>query len=544
MTLRLLVLILAAACVPDGTATAPGAIPLSPRGQLIRLSVDLRGVHPSEDELTAIEQHPDLYDDYVTRYLDDPRFVDRMAELFNTSFLTRTGDTWFDPAEAGLGGVDARVVAASLGDEPLALVRHVVAEDLPWTELVTADYVMADPIVAAMWGLDRVDDGPGWTPATYRDGRPMAGVLSSTTLWQRYPSAGVNSNRHRANQVSRIFLCDDYLSRPVSFSRTQIDALTTADPNDVIADTEVCQSCHASLDPLSAHFYGFWWEVDGGLEDQSLYRPEDESLWSTTAGKSPAYYGRPTGGLVELGQEIASDERFVDCAVKTVYDGFSQRASGDADWSDLQAHRDAFLDGGMTIRALVRSIVTDPVYRAGAFTDPALGGRVPTVRTVSPSQLASVIEGVTGYRWSFGGVDGLTQPDAGLMVLAGGIDSVSVTVPSHDPSVGAVFVHERLAQAAAWHVVNQDLDPERAGPARLLHLVDEASTPDSDPAAFDAQIRSLYLQITGYPLAPAATEPAELAALWWQLHSVDASTRAAWAGVVSVVLRDPAVLFY
>ena len=61
---------------------------------------------------------------------------------------------------------------------------------------------------------------------------------------------------------------------------------------------------------------------------------------------------------------------------------------------------------------------------------------------------------------------------------------------------------------------------------------------------FADQIRHLYLQVTGRPLPEDATEPAELIELWSQIHSVDASPVAAWAGVVSVVLRDPAVLTY
>jgi hypothetical protein len=529
---------------PDPEAPDPDVVLLSPREQLIRLSVDLRGVHPSEEELVAIESNPMLYEDYVDRYLGDERFLDRVAELFNLSYLTRTGDPWFDPAEAGLGALSDERVADSVNDEPLALIRYIVENDLPFSEVVTADYVIADEVVAAMWDLDYPVGATGWQPSSYRDGRAHAGVLSMTSLWQRYPSAGVNANRHRANQISRILLCDDYLSRPVAFSRSQIDALTGADPNDVIAQTEVCQSCHSTLDPLAAHFYGFWWEIDGGLEDQTTYRPEDEPLWRDNSGRSPAYYGRPTAGLVELGQEIASDERFVSCAVKTVYDGLSQRTTDDADWTELQAHQDAFVASELSIRELVRSIVVEPGYRARAFDDVDREERVPTVKTVSPAQLASVIEGITGYRWTFGGRDGLVRDDIGLVVLGGGIDSELVTVPSYDPSVGIVLIQERLAQAAAHAVAESDLDPNRTEPALLLRYVTIDDTPQSAAPAFDAQIRALYLEVTGIPLPDTATEPARLTALWDQLYSVDASPVSAWSGVLSVILRDPRVIFY
>ncbi len=547
MTRPLLFLVVLAACAPEpppGTSTTEGVELLAPRRQLIRLSIDLRGVRPSEEALRAIEEDPSRYDAFVDQYLHDPRFGDRMEALFNGTFLTRTGETFFDPSEAGLGGVDRRRLARSLGDEPLKLVRHVIEADLPWSEVVLADYTMADEAVARMWGLPYPDDATGWVQTAYDDGRPMAGVLSSTTLWTRYPSAGANGNRHRANTVSRILLCDDYLARPVSFSRTQIDALVSGDPEDVIRDTPACQSCHSSLDPLSSHFFGFWWEIDGDLVDQTTYRPEDEPLWREVSGKSPGYFGLPTTDLRELAHALAQDDRFYTCATKTVFEGLTQRQLDPDDWSELAVHRAAFDEGGTRIRALVRSIVRSDTYRAGVVTAPGLDARVPTIKLVSPDVLSQVVADATDYRWTLQGADALALNERGLAVLSGGIDGRSVTSPSHDPSVGLVLVQERLAQAAGWHVAAHDLAAGREADPILLHLVAPTDTPESAPEAFDAQIRTLYLDITGLPLPDDAPEPAELAALWARLYSVNRSPVAAWAGVVSVVLRDPTVIFY
>jgi len=104
---------------------------LPAREQLIRLSVDTRGVHPDASELAVIESNPDNYEGFVDRYLQDPRFLGRMREVFNQRYLTRTGDTYFSPSEAGIRG-DSTEVAASLADEPLMLVSHIIENDLPW----------------------------------------------------------------------------------------------------------------------------------------------------------------------------------------------------------------------------------------------------------------------------------------------------------------------------------------------------------------------------------------------------------------------------
>ena len=110
--------------------------------------------------------------------------------------------------------------------------------------------------------------------------------------------------------------------------------------------------------------------------------------------------------------------------------------------------------------------------------------------------------------------------------------------------MGLIFTQERLAQAAGWHIAVHDLNPNRSTDAKMLNYVTFEDTPDSNPEAFDYQIRDLYLQVRGIPLEEEATEPAELMLLWKQLYSVEASPRKAWAGIISAVLRDPALITY
>ena len=270
--------------------------------------------------------------------------------------------------------------------------------------------------------------------------------------------------------------------------------------------------------------------------DAIAYRPETEEGWRDYSGKEPGYYGRPTSSLVELGANLAADARFGDCAVRTVWEGLSQQTYTDDDWGNVQGLADVYDEAGGRLVPVVRAMVLSDEYRGG--------DRVGPVRTASPRQLASIIEDLTGYRWTFDGDEGLSVNDMGLPVLAGGRDDLFVTQRGYTPSLGAAFVQERLAQAAARHVAEHDLADGRSDDAILLAYVTSADTPESAPEAFDAQIRALYLRITGVPLAEDATEPARLAALWNQLHDIDGSATSAWAGVVSVVLRDPRVLFY
>ncbi|MEQ1566213.1 MAG: hypothetical protein ABMA64_11295 [Myxococcota bacterium] len=528
---------------------APDAFELlSRREQLIRLSMDLRGNHPTEQELAAFEASDSAVEDwdkYVDTWIEDPRFIDRVKEIYNQRLLVKTGDVYFDASEAGLGGIDERVLAGDIADEVLALLEYTVVNELPYSTMVTADHSMANPTLAQYWGMEYpADANGGWTPALYEDGRPHAGMLTMSTTWQRYPSMGGNANRHRANAISKMFLCDDYLSRPIVLNRAAVDQLTI-DPENAISVNSGCQSCHSSLDPLAANFFGFFnYDPEDGIES-TRYRPENEEEWRYFAGKEPGYYGTPTGNIPEFARKLAADSRFTDCAVRTAWEGLTQRTMIDEDWPEVSIHRDLFAaDDDMNVKDLFRSIVSSESYKAVAAVDPEVDERFVGRKIASPEQLSELFQQVTGYTWLFDGRDGLRNNSLGLPVLAGGIDSRFVTTRATLPTVGMVFVQERLAQSAAYFVAQHDLDPGRTDEAKLLLFVTVNDTPESNPEAFEQQIRYLYLVVTGVPLPEGATEPTELVATWKYLYSVDASPTTAWAGVLSAVLRDPRVLFY
>ncbi len=537
-----LLLLLSACGTPEGAA-GPGvvAVDLSPREMLIRASVDLRGIHPSEADLAAYEADPTdaHYAQLIDGYLHDDRFLDRMEEVWNGVLRTRTGQTYFDPNEAGLGDLDTRDVADALGEEPLQLVRYIIQNDHPWTDLVLSPHTMGNSVTAAMWDQTLTGDPAGWSPATYNDGRPTAGVLSSTTLWQRYPSAGSNANRHRANNLSRMFLCDDYLTRPVEFSRSEVEATTTEELENVIRTNPTCVGCHSSLDPLAAHFYGFWWEKDETLAARTRYVPGDEGTWASYAGRAPNYFGTPTTGLRDMAERLAADPRYIDCAVKTTFEALEQREVDDDDWTDLATFERDFTAGGFTMRALVKSIVTSDTYK-----NPVDSETRSSVKTVSPEQLRDIIVDKTGYDWTFDERPGLVTNDMGLPVLLGGTDSLYVTARNYAPSVSSMFVQERLAQAAGYRVAASDLAGETAANPVLLTYVKVTDTPDTNQKAFEDQIRSLYLVLTGIPLAADAEEVDECLDLWKSIFSVTSSPTSAWSGVIAAVLRDPRLLFY
>ena len=61
-----------------------------PVAQLFRASLDLRGVRPTMDEIERVDADPQAYGELVDEFLDDPRFEERVINMYAEVFLTRS----------------------------------------------------------------------------------------------------------------------------------------------------------------------------------------------------------------------------------------------------------------------------------------------------------------------------------------------------------------------------------------------------------------------------------------------------------------------
>ena len=422
-------------------------IPPMPANELLtRMSLDLRGVRPTVEEYASLEAEPQLVEQLMESYLEDDRFGERVRSLFSEIYLTRAENYYFDVDDfPQLADVTNSEFLDSIGEESLYVLDEVATNDLPLTELVVADWTMANPITAAIWPVEYPADGTGWQRSRYTDGRPTAGLLSTNSLWWRYTSTSSNMNRKRANAVSRMFLCHDYLARPIEFDRS-VSILDEESINNALQTNPGCVGCHVSLDPLAAYFFGYWAFNDDVPDEVSFYHPDRERLWSSYLGVSPAYYGEPGYSLSELGAQIASDPRFSKCLTKQSFELLLRRSATVEDERALEAHRLYMLNNGMTLRSVFRAIMMSDVYRAGR-TD--IEGAVPR-KMVTPEMMASQIEELTGFRFvDHDGFDQLSEDSRGFLTLAGGADGYYVTQHATSPNATVLLVQERLAEAAA-----------------------------------------------------------------------------------------------
>ena len=247
----------------------------------------------------------------------------------------------------------------ALAQEPLRLMAYIAQQERPYTEVLTANYIMVNPFINDVFatGLNFSDplNPDDWQPASiiagYRDrteALPHAGVLTSPMFLARYPSTDTNRNRARARWTYYFFLGVDIEGlavRPMNGdSLMDVDNPTLNNPD--------CAICHEIMDPVAGAFQN--WGNDGQFRDQcgwytdtqmwecdrdalpwvgykefgSPYTPGD--LWYRDM-RTPGFNGSalPASSMNHslrwLGEEISTDPRFASGSVRFWFKGLLGR---------------------------------------------------------------------------------------------------------------------------------------------------------------------------------------------------------------------------
>jgi hypothetical protein len=527
----------AAAEVEAEEAVVAALVPLDGPRLLRRVSLDLRGVLPTVAELDAAEADPDHWRELAVTWLADPRFEDRLVQLLAERWWTRVDVFDIVYQDYDLDGTQEYRFERAVGEEPLRLIARVVSEDAPWSTVVTADWTMATAVTGGLWPVDYPAGERGWRPVRYTDGRPAAGVLSTNGLWWRYSTTQSNMNRGRAAAISRLLLCEDPLDRAITLSQSGDSVVV---PEDALRTDPYCLSCHASLDPLAASLFGFWWVSMYSRVEEHSYHPERESLAEAWLGATPAWFGAPIAGLTDLGAAVASDSRFYTCAAETFASLYWRRPIEPADLDTVQALRAVLLDADARPQALLLAVLETPEYQAGAVTDDADGSaeaREQTARLLGPGQLSASLFDVTGRTWTQGGEDLLDSDARGFRVLAGGVDGLSVTEPQRRPSLPWSLVVERYAWLAADRMVADALDEGHGHP--MLPDLTLAHRP-GDPE-WEAALARTWWRMTATRLS---TEDRDALADLFDAATAESGPADAWRVVLSVIFRDPLTVSY
>lgn len=524
----------------------PGFELLTPPEHLLRVSMALRGMRPSESELAAVEADPAALPGIVDAYLATPEFGATVRDVYNDAFLALV-DFALPPAgflpKPPIAGADPYALNRAVMEAPLRLIEHVVRSDLPFSEIVTADYTLADPHVAAVWGLSHSGAPGAWEKTTWTGARARAGLLSDSWLWSRHSSTVTNANRGRATALARALICHDHLDREILIDTD----INLADPNvvaEAVEQNPACAACHQGLDPLASFFSGYLPNFAPALLSYPIqtWVPGLFTDLFKVNMRDPAYYGAPGADLADLGAMIAADPRFSMCATRRFY-AYLHQTELDQVPLDRAAALSATLRGaGLNIKAMVRELVLSDDFRRA---DGELGRK-----RARPLQLARLLEDLTGFRWrtdlsafGVGKIDLMDDSLIGFQVLGGGIDSYYVTSPSYTYNATASLVLQGLARAAANSIVESDFGQADLKNRRLLTLV---ATGQTDDASVRAQLVALYRRLYGLRLGvddPQISASAQLFASALAGAPLK-SAKHAWKILLTALFQDPRIAFY
>lgn len=455
----------------------------------------------------------------------------------------------------------------AIAREPIELIVYVVRNNRPFTEIVTANYFMVNAYSARAYGINQpgvpiftdssfIADHPydrfvpaklyqrevslsGWmlNTETVDPTRvvevPLAGILTSPLWLARYPTAEGNANRHRSRMVFEFFLDLNLLTLA-----QQLEAFGDADPNPTLNDPN-CAVCHTIMDPVAGLFKNYrrgnYYIKDSWYHDPAWLRFSPNTRmrppgYSVEEPLPAAYDQKP---LVWLGNRIAKDSRFALSVTKHMFKALTGRSvlkrpsendrppgKTDSEWQqiyreleqayllqekDIRRFQEAFERSNFNLKTLIKEIIKSPYFRArnAKQVEEYRLRHVGVARLLTPEQLNSKIESVTGIRWAnpWSNIPYLLRD---YYFLYGGIDSINTTVRTQIPNGLMSNIQLRMAFEIACQAVVRDFSHINHSDRKLLPLVEPTYAPEvngiSSPTAIEKikqNIRYLHRQILG-----------------------------------------------
>ncbi len=545
----------AASTAKDTASFFDGIAMLDNRRLLRRATLSLAGRLPTPEELTTVEKNGlPGFQPVLDGVMKEEAFYDRLAEAFNDIFLIRgfTGlpeqvlfsyenfrptRNWAQSYDLSSAGDETaqRKARYKLTDdfregtlrEPLELIKYIVRENHPFSEIVTADYVMESPYTARAYGnFEEVKDryknpddpfefipvrlaalkspNPGFTQHSETGFFPHAGILTTFQYLRRYPTTETNRNRLRGRMYYQQFLGVDVLELA---ARVKDAAAVTAKFEIPTMQASECVVCHRTLDPVAGLFQDFY-AIEG------VFGPRKAGWYKDMFG--PGFEGEdlPAGerwrALQWLGERTVKDPRFANTMVEHVYFILTGRhallppkAFDDplyeakqrgyqAQHAEIERIAARFVQANFNLKTAFQEWIVSPFYRADGLAPGTMNperltelGDIGVARMLSPEQLERKVTAVFGNTWGK-----LNKQNA---MLYGGIDAKEVTERATDPSGAMGALQRTMADEVAGKNVTLDFSLE-PGKRRLFPGLELDVEPGQSPEA-DLRIRQAIVHL-------------------------------------------------
>jgi hypothetical protein len=528
------------ACSDQPSLTLQGVTMLDGAATLRKASISLAARLPTQEEIDVVNKGGDAgLDAILDKLMQEEAFYSRIKEIWNDvlltdkfidndgralDFLRKEDYPWAEPFKDQNGpkyGEPRHWANLAIAQEPLNLIDHVVRNNRPFTEILTADYALVNPFSADAYGIKGdIQWKDANDPKEFQEGHvtlgtgiaiPHAGVLSTPSFLNRWQTTPTNRNRGRARRVFKFFLATDVLK----IAERPIDATKVTQEENPTRNSQYCNVCHKVIDPVAGMFRGYDDEDYAHYDPKIGWHDEMFSPGFATATMPPDAYGT---ALAWGAAQLAADSRFAIGAVYTTFQAMTghepltypndPNVAGYADLLDAWTAQDQFLRGtadtfvkaNYNLRVIVKAVVKSVYYRAVDvpadlnISATSLEG-VGTGRLLTPEMLSRKIKAVVGAPWR---TDYEADKPHDTMlenykILYGGIDSDSTIKRLSDPNGVIANIANRMANEVACEVSAFDFTKPKD--QRRFFTIDPSVVPESAGNPVEASILQIKTTI-------------------------------------------------
>ncbi len=545
----------------------------TPYAQLRRATILLGGRLPTSKEIQAVDKDPQALDGIYDDLMKEDAFYDYLERGWNDILHTRNeGDSGvLDPEtfpdrnwvgdlpedteeQRDYKNLMGRNTRLGFRQSPVKLITHLVKNEKPFTEVLTAPYVMVNPFSAKSYGIaDQVDfkddnDPDEFLPVTLpgggRTGIPEeenyyhAGLLSSSMFWSRWESTATNLNRARTRVFYKIFLDTNILE----LAPRAADADKVVEYINPIVDFNQCNVCHIPMDPVAALLQNF--------DNQGHRRPfrgEWDKSYSAGFNGTLLPASRAADSERWLGEQAAADRRFPTAMVSNAYFILTGRDrviaptdSTKPDFNQLQHAfeqqqaeinriSERFVESDYNFKVVIKEWLNSPLFTAVNIEKLPEDDRATELEIVgmasliTPEDLARKIFAVFESDWKVSSRNAISEDlkyetnRGTFYFLFDGIDSVETTRRLKTPNGVSGAVMNVMANDLACRNVAKDFARPK-GERILFPFVETDSFISDKETEIRQNIVHLYQRILGKRYKNNDPEIDELVDLWGKIQ--------------------------
>jgi hypothetical protein len=329
-----------------------------------RLSFFLWGTLPDRELLDMAARggltRPEMSDRQVRRMLEDPKAA-ALATRFASQWLRLQDLTKVEPDALSFPYFDESL-AEAMSRETELLFEHLVREDRPALELLTADYTFVNERLARHYGIPGVS-GPLFRKVTYPD-QTRRGILGHGSVLTLTSHGNRTSPVLRGKWVMEVLLGSPPPPPPPNVPELEATKATTGGRLLSVAEqlaqhraSPVCSSCHNVIDPIGLSLDNF--DVTGA------WRIKDRGVLVNASGQ--LYDGTPLNGVSDLRNAlVARSDVFVTHLTERL---LSYALGRRVEYYDMPAVRQIVRDAKAVdyrMSALILGVVKSAAFRTAS----------------------------------------------------------------------------------------------------------------------------------------------------------------------------------